>query len=64
MLALAQLRIDTLLAVLLGTACAMMSLRAWRAMSKRAVIARDRAAIREVEAERRTQEQRTQAQSE
>jgi hypothetical protein len=49
MLAFAQLRIDALFAVLLGTTCVMMSLRAWQAVSKRAVVSRDAAAIRAVE---------------
>jgi hypothetical protein len=56
MLALAHLRIDTLLAVLLGTACAMASLRIWRAVSKRTVLARDQRLIREIEAARPLQE--------
>jgi hypothetical protein len=49
MSALAQLRIDTLFAVLVGTACAMMSLRAWLAVSKRALEKRDKAVIAEIE---------------
>jgi hypothetical protein len=55
MLSLAQLRIDALLAVLVGTACAMLLLRAWLGVSKRAVLARDEAAIRAVEEARHLQ---------
>ncbi len=49
MSALAQLRPDTLLAILLSTAAAMALLHVWYAASKRAVLARDLAALREVE---------------
>jgi hypothetical protein len=55
MLSLAQLRIDALLAVLVGTACAMLLLRAWLVVSKRAVLVRDEAAIRAVEEARHLQ---------
>ncbi len=55
MLSLAQLRIDALLAVLVGTACAMLLLRACMSVSKRAVLARDQAAIRAIEEARHLQ---------
>lgn len=51
--ALAQLRIDALLAVLLVTTCVMLSLRGLLALGKRAVAARDARAIDAVEAARR-----------
>jgi hypothetical protein len=47
--ALAQLRIDALLAVLLVTACVMLSLRSWSTWCKRAVKARDARLIRAVD---------------
>ncbi len=49
MSALVQLRIDTLLAILLGTAGAMLLLHVWFLASKRAVLARDLATLKEVE---------------
>jgi hypothetical protein len=51
MLALAHLRIDALLAVLLGTASVIMSLRACVTLSKRALAARDAKLLAEVKAE-------------
>jgi hypothetical protein len=53
MLALAHLRIDALLAVLIVTACVMLALRVWVAVSRRAIATRDAQVIAEVEAARR-----------